>query len=416
MRFVYLCLIHLLAPLMLAGRWLRGLRRPEYRRRLGERLGLVPAPAEPVAVWLHAVSVGEVLAALPLIRALVRTHGPRRVWVTSTTPQGSERVRMTLGDQVLHSYLPLDLPFAVSRFLDRARPAKAVIVETEIWPVLFRALRRRRIPLLIVNARLSQRSVAGYGRVAAFARSVFDDITQVAAQSEADAQRFSALGARQVSCAGNIKFEAEPDPSQVESGRSLRAQLGAARPVWIAASTHAGEETAALDAHRALLRTHPEALLILVPRHAQRFEEVAEEISRKGFIFSRRSRGEADAERPVMLGDSMGEMWRYLAASDLAFVGGSLVGVGGHNVLEPAALGVPVLFGPFMSNFVEAREVLLDCGAAREVADAAGLGDAVNALMNEGARRADMGAAGQAAIERNRGTLQRLLALIEQAA
>lgn len=414
MRLLYLLLLHLLTPLALLRLLWRSRELRGYRERVAERFGFVPRAPTGVAVWVHAVSVGESLAALPLIRALVERHGERRVWVTTTTPTGSERVQAALGTQVWHSYAPYDLPVAVARFLDRAQPAQVVIMETELWPTLFRQLRRRGIALTIANARLSPRSFKGYSRVAGFARAVLSDVGLVAAQSALDAQRFAALGAPRVEVVGNLKYDIDPPAAQIQAGRALRARLGEMHPTWIAASTHEGEESAALSAHAALRQRCADARLILVPRHPQRFDEVARAIEQAGFACQRRSALDgangADAiDAPVLLGDSLGEMWMYLAAADLAFVGGSLVPVGGHNVLEPAALGLPVLFGPQMHNFLPARELLLEAGAARELASAAALAPALHELLADPALRARMGAAGSAAVLANRGALDRLL-------
>ncbi|THD00561.1 3-deoxy-D-manno-octulosonic acid transferase [Panacagrimonas perspica] len=419
MRWLYLLLLYLLTPVVLLRLVWRSRQIRVYRERIGERFGFVPRPAQGVAVWVHAVSVGESLAALPLIRQLVERHGQGRVWVTTTTPTGSERVVAALGAQVIHTYAPYDLPGAVSRFLDRARPAQVVIMETELWPTLFRHLRRRGIPLTIANARLSPRSFKGYGRVAGFTREVLRDTTRVAAQSDADAQRFTSLGAPHVEAIGNLKFDIDPVASQAEAGHALRARLGAARPAWVAASTHDTEEETALDAHRRLCERHPDALLILVPRHPQRFDDVARLIARQGFRGVRRSEISADPTRAgadvqVLLGDSLGEMWMYLAAADVAFVGGSLADVGGHNVLEPAALGLPVLFGPHMHNFLAARELLLGAGAAIEVADAGALASRVAELLPDAAQRARMGQAGSAAVLANRGALAKLLDILDR--
>lgn len=420
MRALYTLLLFLLTPLVIARLLWRSRALPAYRRRMAERFGYVPPAPGGVAVWVHAVSVGETLAALPLIRALVAQHGVGRVWVTTTTPTGSARVIEALGDQVRHSYAPYDLPGAVARFLARTRPVRIVIMETELWPNLFRAARRRRIPLLIANARLSPRSFAGYGRVRGFARATLGDCACIAAQSEADAERFRALGApaARVSAMGNLKFDQPVPAEQVSAGQALRAQLGAQRPVWIAASTHETEEAAALDAHRELLRTYPEARLILVPRHPQRFAAVAQLIEKMGFALLRRSEMAAapdstpDSAPAVLLGDTMGEMFTYLAVADIAFVGGSLAPVGGHNVLEPAALGLPVLFGPHMHNFVQARDALLDAGAARSVTETT-LAPTLDELFAAADTRHDMGAAGRAAVTRNQGALARVLALID---
>ena len=423
MRHLYTALLTLLTPLIVLRLWLKGRELPAYRQRIGERFGAVAPAPEGVAVWVHAVSVGESLAALPLIEALIAKHGEGRVWVTTTTPTGSERIRAALGARVRHSYAPYDLPWVVARFLARVRPQRVVVMETELWPNLFRACAARGIPLLIANARLSPRSFKGYGRVAGFTHATLADTAHVAAQSPLDAERFTALGAPRVSVAGNLKFDLAVPESQLARGRRIRTALGAARPVWIAASTHEGEDAIALAAHAQVLSALPEAVLILVPRHPQRFDAVARLVERNSLRLQRRSAldfpegGPAAADSPqVLLGDSMGEMLSYLEASDLAFVGGSFVPVGGHNILEPAALGKPVLFGPQMHNFLPARELLLGVGAAQELADPSALGETVQHLLTAPAQRRSMGDAGHAAIAANRGALQRLIALIETAA
>ncbi|AXQ31416.1 3-deoxy-D-manno-octulosonic acid transferase [Solimonas sp. K1W22B-7] len=415
MRLLYSCLLYLITPLVLLRLWWKGFDLPAYRCRWGERFGFVEAPSQPVEAWVHAVSVGESLAALPLIRALVARHGEGRVLVTTMTPTGSQRVSEALGPQVLHTYLPYDLPDVVARYIERMRPRRVVVMETELWPNLFRALARRRIPLLVANARLSPRSFRGYGRVRGFAGSVLSDCTEVAAQSDADAERFRQLGAPRVSTMGNIKFDLAVPEAQLALGERLRSAL-AGRPAWIAASTHEGEEEAALAAHRALRGQIPEAVLILVPRHPQRFDAVAKLVAKQGYGCIRRSAWNGEAITvEVLLGDSMGEMFAYFAAADVAFVGGSLVPVGGHNVLEPAALGLPVLFGPQMHNFIAARDLLLDEHAAEQVIDAGQLVDALARLLCDDVLRGTMGEAGRHAVAANRGALQKLLALLDRA-
>lgn len=428
MRMLYTALLALLTPLIVLRLWLKGRVQPAYRQRIGERFGRVPA--HPVAVWVHAVSVGESVAALPLIEALIKRHGERQVWVTTTTPTGSERVVASLGTRVIHSYAPYDLPQVVARFLDRARPQQVVVMETELWPNLFAALKTRGIPLTIANARLSPRSFKGYSRVAGFARSVLGNVTTVAAQSALDGERFTALGAPNVQVIGNLKFDlalpSEPYPLTANIARLWPAD----RPIWIAVSTHEGEEDIVLDAHHALLQHDPYALLILVPRHPQRFEDVARRITAKGMSYERRStlaeHPDISGQRqptPILLGDSMGEVMAYLAAAQVAFVGGSLVPVGGHNVLEPAALGMPVLFGPHMHNFLDARTLLLQAECAREITDAEMLSAALlewlpwqksdDRLQPARAARSTRAAAAVAA---NRGALKKLLALLERSA
>ncbi|HZP13222.1 MAG TPA: lipid IV(A) 3-deoxy-D-manno-octulosonic acid transferase [Nevskiaceae bacterium] len=414
MRLAYTVLLYLLSPFVLLRLYWRSRELRAYRERIPERFGFVEAAPDGVAVWVHAVSVGESVAAMPLIEALLKRHGERQVWVTTMTPTGSARVVASLGNRVRHSYVPYDLPGAVARFLDRARPRQAVVMETELWPTLFRSIARRGIPLVIANARLSPRSFAGYSRIRTAIAGVLGDCAMVAAQSDADADRFRALGAPRVTVMGNIKFDMTVPEDKVRAGRELRERLGASRPVWIAASTHEGEEERALAAHAQVLEKMTDAMLILVPRHPQRFDAAAKAIEKAGMRFVRRSASTIPAPAPsVFLGDSMGEMFMYFAAADVAFVGGSLVGVGGHNVLEPAALGVPVLFGPHMFNFLPARELLLQSKAGIEIADSRALADALLELFAAPKRAQGMGRAGRAAVEANRGALDRLLQIID---
>lgn len=420
MRALYSLLLYLLMPLVLLHLFWRGLAQREYWQRLPERFGFVPAPAEGVSVWVHAVSVGESLAALPLIKRLAAVYPPGSVLVTTTTPTGSARVREAMGDRVLHTYAPYDLPDAVRRFVGRMRPRRVIIMETELWPNLFQVLTARSVPLLIANARLSPRSFVRYRKFRRFAAATLADCSMIAAQSEDDARRFRELGAApgRLRVVGNLKFDFEMPAERVARGRVLREALGRERPVWIAASTHEGEEEIALNAHRILLGRFPGAALILVPRHPERFNTVARIINRSGLDFLRRSAWDfsplASRVTPhVLLGDSMGELPMYLAAADVAFVGGSLVPVGGHNVLEPAALGVPVLFGPHLFNFESARTLLLERGAARALENGLQLAPAIGGLLADPAKRAQMGRAGQEAVAANRGALERLLAMIE---
>jgi 3-deoxy-D-manno-octulosonic-acid transferase len=420
MRFLYTFLLYLLTPLLLLRLAWRGFALHDYWHRWGERFGFVARATQPVEAWVHAVSVGESLAAMPLIRSLVKRHGRGRVLVTTTTPTGSARVRAALGDEVLHTYAPYDLPDVVARFVSRMQPRRVVVMETELWPNLFHALVARDIPLVIANARLSPRSFAGYSRVRGFAARTLACCTHVAAQSEADAQRFVALGAspERVSVMGNIKFDVAipPGPGTRDSG------LGKTRFVWVAASTHEGEEEQVLQAHAAVLKQDTHALLVLVPRHPQRFDAVAKLIQRHGHPLVRRSAFSSPESRvpspggipsPVLLGDSMGEMFLYFGMADAAFVGGSLVPVGGHNVLEPAAIGLPVLFGAHMHNFVAAADLLLGAKAAVQVHDASALATQVGALLRDPAKRAAMGEAGSAAVSANRGALARLEKILD---
>jgi 3-deoxy-D-manno-octulosonic-acid transferase len=432
MRILYSALLYLLMPVVLLHLFWRGFGQRAYWRRIHERFGWVRRRPHGVAVWVHAVSVGESVAALPLVRQLLERYPPGSVLVTSTTPSGSERVLAAFGDRVVHAYAPYDLPGAVARFLRRIQPRRVIVMETELWPNLFHALARRRVPIVIANARLSPRSMGRYRRIRGLTAEALSHCTAVAAQSPADAERFRSLGADpgRVHVLGNLKFDLEMPEDLVAAGRMLRARWGETRPVWIAASTHEGEEEAALRAHRILLARFRQALLILVPRHPQRFDAVARLAADSGLRSVRRSAitvtvaadsapapAPADAEAlqqaQVLVGDSMGELPMYFGASDVAFVGGSLVEVGGHNVLEPAALGLPVLFGPYMFNFEQARTLLLEHHAARQLDGLLQLEPAVSRLFLDPALCEAMGKAGRDVLQSNRGALQRLLGLIE---
>ncbi len=413
LRPVYTLLIALASvPAGLMLRW-RDRGHPNANRRWLERYGRLPSGISAVAVWVHAASVGEVLASAPLIHKLLALHGEGRVAVSCFTTTGSEQITRLWGGKVVHLYLPFDLPFAVDRFLQRLAPRVAIIIETELWPNLYRSLHRRGIPLVIANARLSERSMRGYSHAVGLIHETLAACTLVAAQSETDALRFRTLGAAAVVTTGNIKFDVEVPATQREAGLALRARLGAARPAWIAASTHEGEETAALIAHRQLLQTQPEALLIVVPRHPQRFESTWKLIEASGLRAARRQHDPIDAHTQVLLGDSMGEMFVYLGAADVAFVGGSLVAIGGHNILEPAAIGIPVLFGPHMQNFADARMLLLDSGGGIEIADAAALCTTLTNLFGDTAARRAAGDKALQALTTGRGALLRLLEAID---
>lgn len=415
LRRIYTGLFYLLLPLVLLRLYWRGRRDGGHRQRWRERLGYFSAPLQPGGIWLHAVSVGETRAALPLIRAL-RERQPRLpLLVTTTTLTGSRQLLAALGDQVRHVYAPYDLPGATQRFLRQARPRLAIIMETELWPNLLRQCAQNHLPVVIANARLSARSARGYARWAWLIRPMLRDITLIAAQSEADAGRFGALGAEAVVVIGNLKYDLPLPADLPERGWRLRRELlGEQRPVWIAASTHAGEEAAILDALAQLRARWPQLLLLLVPRHPERFTAVAALCRQRGFGLTCRSDQQAcPAGSAVFLGDSMGELLLFYAAADLAFVGGSLVPTGGHNVLEPALLGLAVLFGPHMFNFTEAGQRLLAAHAAWQVADAAELTMAVDRLLAEPQQRQAAGRRGREMVERQRGALAALLERIE---
>lgn len=413
-RSLYSAALYLLMPAVLLRLLWRSRAHPGYRRGLPQRFGFVPR-LQGRPAWFHAVSVGETLAAVPLIQEYRRRHPQTPVLVTTMTPTGSDRVRAAFGDAVAHVYLPYDLPGAVARFLDRAQPRLGVLMETELWPNLLAAARQRGIPMALLNARLSARSARGYARVANLLRPALDDLALVSAQTRADARRFRCLGLApcRLRVLGSIKFDQQVPPGVLDRGRRLRQALGAGRPVWIAASTHAGEEQAALEAHRRLRETLPQAGLVLVPRHPERFDAVAELCARQGFPPARRSTGAAPGAAAVYLGDTMGELPLMLAAADVAFVGGSLVPRGGHNLLEPAALGLPVLTGPHTFNFHAIHRLLERGGGCRTVNSAQALAVALSELLGDRDRRLAMGEAACQVVARHRGSRERMLEALE---
>jgi 3-deoxy-D-manno-octulosonic-acid transferase len=417
-RRLYTLGLWLAAPLVLARLALRARRQPEYLHHLGERFGRYPLDGAVAAgqreepgplFWLHAVSVGETQAARPVIEALRARVPDARFLLTHMTPTGRATARELFGDGVRSVYLPYDFPFAVRRFLDRFRPDAGVIMETELWPNLVSCCQRSGVPLYLVNARLSERSAARYRRFPTLTASALRGLSGILAQAEADADRLRALGAPEVRVTGNVKFDALPPPSLVELGARWRAAFQG-RPVWIAASTREGEETLVIEALRAV--QVPGALLLLVPRHPQRFDDVARLLGQAGVRHARRStpgamESLADRSIAVLLGDSMGEMAAYYAASDLAFVGGSLLPLGGQNLIEACALGRPVLVGPHTFNFREVADQAIEAGAARRVGDAAGLASEVTRLLVDPSARAAMGEAGAAFAQRHRGATGR---------
>ena len=410
MRRLYTLIWILALPLALLRLLWRSRKAPAYRRRWAERLGRFDPPARTGGVWVHAVSVGETQAAQPLVKRLLAEPRAQPVTVTTTTPTGSVRVGELFGDQVFHVYLPFDLPWAVDGFLDRVRPRLLIMVETEIWPNLLAGCAARGIPTLLANGRLSARSARGYARLDGFARETFGALGAVAAQSEADAERFVALGvpAGRVRVTGSMKFDMAIRGSVKEQAEVLRRDWGNDRPVWVAASTHEGEEEAVIEAHRQVLRRLPEALLVLVPRHPERFDRAAQLVRRAGLAMVRRTeRAAVTPDTAVFLGDTMGELPVFLGAADAAFVGGSLVDIGGHNVLEPAAFGVPVVFGPHMHNFAAISEMLLGADAALQVPDAQGLGEVVLRWLGDASERTRIGENGRRVVEANRGALER---------
>ncbi|MBX8572947.1 lipid IV(A) 3-deoxy-D-manno-octulosonic acid transferase [Pseudomonas cichorii] len=414
-RTLYTLLFHIGLPLVALRLWLRARKAPAYRQRIGERFAVGLPAMQRGGIWVHAVSVGESIAAAPMIRALLAQYPGLPVTVTCMTPTGSERIKSMFASEprIQHCYLPYDLPWAAGRFLDHVQPRLGIIMETELWPNHIHQCARRNIPVVLANARLSERSARGYARFAGLTRPMLAAMSWFAVQTEAEARRFRDLGARPecVAVTGSIKFDLSIDPQLPEQAAQLREQWQATqRPVWIAASTHAGEDESILAAHRQLLLSHPDALLILVPRHPERFNSVHELCQQQGFTTVRRSSGQAvTPDTSVLLGDTMGELLFLYALADSAFVGGSLVPNGGHNLLEPAALAKPVLSGPHLFNFLEIAALLRQAGALEEVGDPVALATAVQRLFDQPQLARSMADAGLGVMKANQGALQRLL-------
>ena len=416
MRFVYIVLAYLIVPFAVAQLLWRGFRHRDYWRDLPQRFGFGIPPEAAPSIWVHAVSVGEVQASAPLVRALRVRYASSPLVLTTVTPTGAQRARELFGADVHVRYIPFDLPGSVHRFFERVRPDLAVILETELWPNLFHACGRRGVPLVLASARISPRSVHRYRRLVGLFRETLSHGIVIAAQSAADAERFTSIGAspERTHVIGNIKFDFELPRGLTEQAAQLRRQHADSRPVWIAGSTHEGEEELVLDAHASVRRELNDALLVLVPRHRNRFENVAALLRRRGIPFvARSSRQQASERTEVMLLDTLGELMTFYAVSDVAFVGGSLVPIGGHNLLEPAALGLPILTGPFNFNGEDIARLFAQVGAANVVGGPRELSAEVLRLLKDQAARAEMGGAGRKAIDENRGALQRLLALID---
>jgi 3-deoxy-D-manno-octulosonic-acid transferase len=413
-RRLYTLLLYLALPWVSLLVAVRGLRDREYWRGWPTRFGF-GAAAAPGGIWVHAVSVGEVQAAAVLIDALRARRPASVITLSCATPTARTRARALLPGLDVR-YAPYDLPGSVRRCLARLAPRMLVVLETELWPNLLHEAQRAGVPVLIASARVSERSARIYQRLPGLLHAALAADVWVGAQTEADARRFAALGvpAARLCVAGNLKFDRTLPPDLVARGRQLRARYAAGRPVWVAGSTHAGEEQIVLDAHALLLAQQPQALLILAPRHPQRFAAAAASVAAHGLRCLQRTAETSAAGYQVLLLDTLGELSDFYAAADVAFVGGSLIAVGGHNLLEPAALGLPVLSGPHHFSSPEVARALGGQGALTIVHDAAELSAALARLLADQQARTRQGAAGRAAIDANRGALERLLGLIEQ--
>ncbi len=420
MHAAYNWFLRLLLPYVLLRLAWRGLRNPDYWRRIPERFGFISPLAMPRVIWIHAVSVGEVRAAVPLVKELSAAYPEHSLLITTMTPTGSAQVTDLFDGKMAHCYAPYDYPSAVNRFLDRARPAMAIIMETELWPNIFHQCRARSIPVFVTNVRMSASSMQKYLRFARLARTTLQQVNRFAAQSPADAQRLLTLGAipDTVAVTGSIKFEINAGASLREAAEVLRIAWGQDRPVWLAASTHEGEEEIVLAALAELKRQPRFArmLLVLVPRHPERFSAVARLCRKQGYRLTLRSenRGALDPSVEILVGDTMGELQLFFAAADCAFIGGSLVPTGGHNLLEASAVGKPVVFGPHMFNFQEISQMTLERGAGVQVETPAQLAEAIADFLGNANRRDHAGEAGRKMVEENRGALAANMRLIEQ--
>lgn len=416
LELLYTALFYLIQPLIWIRLWVRGRKAPAYRKRWGERYGFYRRPLKPGGIMLHSVSVGETLAAIPLVRALRHRYPDLPITVTTMTPTGSERVQSAFGTDVQHIYLPYDLPDALNRFLNKVDPKLVLIMETELWPNLIAALHKRGIPLVIANARLSARSAAGYSKLGKFVGKLLRRITLIAAQNEEDGARFITLGARsnQVTVTGSLKFDISVTPQLAAKAITLRRQWAPHRPVWIATSTHDGEESIIIAAHQALLNQFSNLLLILVPRHPERFPDAINLVRQAGLSYTTRSSGEVpSSDTQVVIGDTMGELMLLYGIADLAFVGGSLVERGGHNPLEAAAHAIPVLMGPHTFNFKDICARLEQASGLITVTDATTLVKEVSSLLTDADYRNFYGRHAVEVLYQNQGALQRLLQLLE---
>ncbi|QYJ78786.1 lipid IV(A) 3-deoxy-D-manno-octulosonic acid transferase [Shewanella acanthi] len=414
-RFLYSALLYLLSPLLIVYLAFRAIKSPDYRGRWGERFGL--SRLDKTDLLIHSVSMGETLAAIPLIRQILQTHPELKLTVTTTSPTGSAEVRKAFGNTVQHCYLPFDLPLCIGRFLSQLSPRAMVIMETELWPNLLAIASKRGVGLMLANARLSAKSAAQYAKYPKLTQPMLQALDLIAVQSEDEAKRFIDLGidAEKVTVCGSLKFDLFISAERIAAAKELRLSWGRdAAPVWVAGSVHPGEFDAVLTAHRLVLAKWPDALLIMAPRHPEQFNALAELVAGKGFESVRRSEGgELSANTQVLVGDTMGELLTFYGAADQAFVGGSLIVHGGHNPLEPVAMAVPVMVGPNHRDFAQITQMLNEAGSLRIVASAKELAEDLIHYFESPVLRKDAAQAGLKVVAANRGAVQRQFALVE---
>ena len=411
MIFFYTLALWLLLPYIFFRLIWRARKQPEYLRHIGERFGFYSLKSNKPLIWLHAVSVGETRAAQSLVTKLGAAYPHHQILLSHTTPTGRAASKQLYGDSVMRVYLPYDYPFAVNRFLRHFRPQLGLLMETEIWFNLIRACHMTDVPLVLLNARMSEKSAQAYSRFARLTRNALNELTSLAAQTADDATRLTSLGAKNVSVMGNLKFDIEPPGAMLKLGKQLREQFGMTRKIFLAASTREGEEVLLIDALKDI--RIPNLLLVIVPRHPQRFADIASLLEQHGILFQRRSENRAVAEKiQVVLGDSMGEMFAYYAAADLVFIGGSLLPYGGQNLIEACAVGTPVLVGPHTHNFAEATRLALNAGAACLIPDARGLFTKLQHLLDNPLALYKMRQQCLIFVESNRGATDKSLQII----
>ncbi|MCH8262631.1 MAG: lipid IV(A) 3-deoxy-D-manno-octulosonic acid transferase [Proteobacteria bacterium] len=416
MRIAYSIVLYLLAPLVVFRLFWLGFRNPDYRSRWTERFGF---PDKIIShdkmIWLHAVSVGEVQAARPLVNALLEEYPDFRILITTMTPTGADCVRQYFADTVEHFYLPYDLPMSVKRFLSIIDPIILIVMETELWPNLFHYCQENNVPVVVVNARMSERSAKAYRRLSSLTQSTLKNISLIIAQGQKDAERLIALGAdrEKVKVTGNLKFDINFPHSVSEQAQAIRRYLSVNRPVWIAASTHEGEERIILDSFAKILEKQSRCLLVIVPRHPERSPGIKTLCNRRNLkVLCKTENAVCDERIQVFILDTLGELPMYYAAADVAFVGGSFTEIGGHNMLEPASLGVPVIMGPHVFNFQEISQLLLDERAAWKVSCADELSSRVCGLLDDANLRHNTGERGRNIVLKNRGNVENVMKLL----
>jgi len=418
MRFLYTVIYYLVMPFVLIRLLWRSRHTADYRKRWNERFGYITPITQDKTIWVHAVSVGETIAAIPLVKSLLQQYSPEfHIIVTTTTPTGSALVTKHLQNQVTHVYAPFDVPIAVTRFLRRSRVKLCMIMETEMWPNLLTLCKKQHIPIILANARLSERSCLRYQFISGLTKQMLSTYHTVAAQGVLDGERFLQLGLdpKKLVITGNIKFDLQIPDELITLGKNIRQQIGLDRRVLIAASTHEGEDQIVIDAFLKIRKDLPNLFLILAPRHRDRFQKVSELCRQTNLMVSARSQQTAiTSNTDILLVDTIGELQMIYAAADIAFVGGSLVPIGGHNPIEPAALGLPILTGPNLHNFTEISKLLQNAGAAQIVTDANSIADAVIALCSAKELREKIGRCAQETIQANRGALQKHLECVER--